>query len=183
MKADGAKQAELPAASYLTQNNGGRPFSVRVKGGNVVEVFVCPTGTYSDEPEDHSDLLFTFNDVSKVLPGSCQPEEPDWVGNSVLLECSDNKYVFIGHMVFEFVADSKITHLYSEVGNSDVPYPVAISDTEVFMLLEEVVCDRALFGEFNDWLSDAYSFYWDNVKMEQCRKLKSLIHLTEHHEY
>lgn len=61
-------------------------------------------------------------------------------GNSILTELSEGRYLFIGESVFEFqTADGKsgITLYRSPVGNNDVPYPFAMDDEYVYLLIED----------------------------------------------
>jgi len=47
-------------------------------------------------------------------------------GNSILLQTSKNKYVYIGSMIEDIEIDDQVIRYYSPVGNNDVPYPYAI---------------------------------------------------------
>ena len=54
-------------------------------------------------------------------------DEIDFDGNTLLLECEDNGYVFIsGLEIFQFKTDDKIIDYISLVGNNMVPYTFAI---------------------------------------------------------
>ena len=59
-------------------------------------------------------------------------------GNSILIEEDPLQYVFIGDSLFEFSTDEPINFFFSPIGNSDVPYPYAISDYFTFLLTEKV---------------------------------------------
>ena len=54
-----------------------------------------------------------------------------------MLKLNTGKYVFIGHKLYEFIPDNEIVAFYSFVGNSDVPYPIAIDSKDNFYLLME----------------------------------------------
>ena len=45
-----------------------------------------------------------------------------FTGNSILLQITQNKYVFIGDKIFSFAPKSEIKKFVSPIGNSDVPY-------------------------------------------------------------
>jgi hypothetical protein len=54
-------------------------------------------------------------------------------GNSilVLLDAQEGrfKYMYIGSQMYTFFLSSMVTAYYSRMGNSDVPYPVALTDS------------------------------------------------------
>lgn len=58
-------------------------------------------------------------------------------GNSILIQISDHKYIYVGNIIYEFATDEKIIDYVSPVGNSDVPYPVAIGSDNVYFMLDK----------------------------------------------
>lgn len=64
-------------------------------------------------------------------------------GNSILLDLTSedytilHKYLFIGHQIYQFITDEKITKYTSSVGNNCVPYPYAESENYVYSMLEK----------------------------------------------
>lgn len=118
------------------------------------------------------DLLKQYKNVSKIFIGS--DSEYGFPGNSILirLTATRNKYVFIGHDMYEFTAPEPITKYYSIVGNNDVPYPVATSKTYAYFMLEPSVSASEMIGVggeyvpkslfprgFKNW-EDAYAIYY-----------------------
>lgn len=79
-------------------------------------------------------------------------------GNTILLHLDKNDYIFIGSEILKFkTSDSaNILDYFSPVGNSDVPYPYAISETKVYLLDDKVV----LPVEMIDVKKDAYEQYY-----------------------
>lgn len=71
----------------------------------------------------------------------------------------NNNYVFIGGKIFSFKSYSQITDFVSQIGNSDVPYPVAIdSEQNHYLLIEDVVIKSN-----PDLLAqDAYRYYYSS---------------------
>ena len=50
-------------------------------------------------------------------------------GNSLLLECEDNEYVYISVLeIFEFKTDDKIIDYISLMGNNMVPYAIIFGE-------------------------------------------------------
>ena len=61
-------------------------------------------------------------------------------GNSILLQTGKNKYVYIGDGIRSFTTKNGdvIKKYYSPVGNNEVPYPYAIGDKYVYIMLHNV---------------------------------------------
>lgn len=59
---------------------------------------------------------------------------PSFVGNTILLKLKGGKFLFIGPSIQEFKPEKgdTIEEFFSEVGNSDVPYPHAIGKTHLY---------------------------------------------------
>ena len=61
--------------------------------------------------------------------------------NTILIKITKYKYIFVGGSVYQFVTKEEINDFVSVMGNSDVPYPVAFSESHLyFMEHDEVVC-------------------------------------------
>ena len=153
--------------TYLTHDNGSRPFKVIVDGSTV-------TIYKGKEDEEYTALVKKYTNVKKVHVGKStggigdhtKAQEHMFVGNSILLELA-TKCVFIGHEIYEFAMDDEIVHYYSKVGNNDVPYPILVGKENVYFMLDRVYVDRAEFPEKMtkaQW-EDAYRMFygtWDN---------------------
>lgn len=137
-------------AVWQTHDNGTRPFTVFVTDDNGVRVEWRGVTAWSvprarrilvgRSPQDHPEAVFSH-------AGSCD-------GNSVLVELSARRYVFVGHTIVEFNTVEHVrdnagtdwrTHGFlSPLGNSDVPYPYAIDEGGRRYLLLEGVRLRSL---------------------------------------
>lgn len=97
--------------------------------------------------------------VGKKSPGGgydgLRPKEAE--GNSILFRVNE-KYVYIGSEIYEFSpkAGDTIQKFYSDIGNSDVPYPYAIGNTHVYILLDKVAIEKSFF----DMKGDIYQQYY-----------------------
>lgn len=60
---------------------------------------------------------------------------PKFKGNSILVQISRQKYLFIESTIYSFQTSDPIQEFYSPVGNNDVPYPVAIGTKFVYLML------------------------------------------------
>lgn len=162
-------------ALYQIHDNGGRPFVVEVQGKRVSVYFNSEyVKNYINEPNKH---IFTTHSADKVFIGKKSPSwgsydglsasEAD--GNSILVKIG-SKYVFIGQEIFEFspVAGDSIQQYYSDIGNSDVPYPYAVGKTHVYLMLEKVAIPKK---DLN-MKKDAYEQYYFTKKKELENKAK-----------
>lgn len=148
------------AKKYVVHDNGGRPFLIFVDKSSVYVYTVNPKSDFDRKltVADYSKLLFTFKNVKKVYPG--KDREYGYTGNTVLLELKD-RYVFIGERIYEFKTEDSITKYYSTVGNSDVPYPVAVGTKYAYFMLDNVYVDIGMLpnGPKTDW-ADAYGDFY-----------------------
>lgn len=162
--------------SYLTHDNGFKPFKVIVDGDNV-SIYK------TDKDGDYTELVKKYRNVKKVHVGKStggigdhtKAEEHMFVGNSILLELA-TKCIFIGHEVYEFAMDDTIVHYYSKIGNNDVPYPVLVGSENVYFMLDRVYVDRVEFPEkmTRDQWEDAYGIFYGNWDTDIYKWIHSL---------
>lgn len=174
---------------YETHDNGGRPFRVVYDDSNKRVAIL----TLDIRKSEYTILVKEYKHVEKLWVGK-SPLNPTskysggygkkFDGNSILIQLPNRKYVFVGDRVYEFQTVEPITKYYSTVGNSDVPYPVALSEHYIYFMLAPPkyygspllpVLDRVRRNEFPpniDW-SDAYGYYYENRRnfktLEQIR--------------
>ncbi|AYV79066.1 MAG: hypothetical protein Faunusvirus2_13 [Faunusvirus sp.] len=151
---------------YYTHNNGGRPYVVYLANKTTVAIFAVDTKR----------LIKVYNNVEKVFVGRYSIKSrrgkiyrAKFTGNSILLKLAGDKYVFIGHCVYEFKAVDDIKYYYSLVGNSDVPYPVAVGERFVYFMLDSMYINKSdlaafiqEYGGSVDW-ENAYEYYYKLV--------------------
>jgi hypothetical protein len=154
---------------YHTHDNGGRPFRVEINGKDVsvfmnMDTYEKVNGKFQEvsRPEKH---LFDFV-AEEVMIGrkspkggydGLKPKEAE--GNSILLKVG-SKYIFIGESIYEFkpLKGDTLQKFYSDIGNSDVPYPYAIGGNNVYILLEDHV---AVEKSFFDMKKPIYEQYYE----------------------
>lgn len=130
-------------------------------------------GKYSFEKIWIPDGSYLTRDSSgKVVEDVCR----DFLGNSILAHIGKenglNKYLSIGASVNEFTIDDEITRYYSTVGNSDVPYPVAIGNKcIIFMCLNDLIAEpiEKYASLTEEQLSDAYTYFYGHLCL-MCHK-------------
>lgn len=133
---------------YDTVDNGASPFRVCVNGPSV--------SIY--KRSDHVAKLVRTVSVKKVYLGGKQSE----IGNSIVLHLSGNKYMFIGHEIYEFEMEDDVDAYFSLIGNSDVPYPVLLGTKYVYFMLDHCYIPRTSFSpsmKKSDWKNAYQRFY------------------------
>lgn len=131
---------------YYTLDNGLRPYKV-VDAKNKVLV-------YKKNRDDYSFLKeFLYK---KIFIGSGKKNSQK--GNSILVLLNNGKYLFIGHTIYTFKTKDTIEKYFSIVGNSEVPYPIALGKENVYFMLDKVYAPRNILGKV-DWY-DAYSHFY-----------------------
>ena len=168
-------KSTIKDTEYLTHDNGGRPFKVSVNNKNV-SIYKLPEDYNYDNghanKKDYTILVKTYNNVKQIFIGkSVKGDDANGnnnfgLGNSVLLEIANNKYVFIGEVIFEFSTSSPVIEFFSMIGNNDVPYPLALTKDNVYFLIDKGVngyLSKEYFTDFPkkyNWALDSYSKLW-----------------------
>lgn len=128
--------------SYITHDNGGRPFEVKVFSEGAIGVY------HHDEGEAE---IWRHRSPQHIFLGEdphSESKDKD-IGNSVLVKIDKNNYVFIGSEIFSFKTTDEIKTFVSPIGNSDVPYPYAIGTKFVYLLIENVFFPVEQFEPYN----------------------------------
>jgi hypothetical protein len=161
--------------TYFIHDNGSQPFLVAIKDktakiykiGKDVDVGYdyVPAYYYTDLIEEFKcNKIFIPKgyDGIDILSGIMK-DHKSFRGNSVLLQVKD-KYVYIGSEIYEFKPSDEIIEYYSQVGNSDVPYPVAIGKENVYFMLDKTYVPIKYFEGFKkiDFI-DAYGYYYGHI--------------------
>jgi len=152
--------------TYEIHDNGGRPFSVTVRGKNI-KVYKLQEDS---EPKELYDWTVDDVFIGKKSPGGgydgLKPRQAE--GNSILVK-KGSKYIYIGSEIYEFTPfdGDTIEKYYSNIGNNDVPYPYAIGQKNVYLMLEKVAVERGMF----DLKDDVYGQYYGSTHwIEMCLK-------------
>lgn len=159
---------------YDIHDNFARPFRVFVSDNGAKKVAIYKdvnTGTL-EETADYSKLVKELR-VKEVYVGKSTghavgaDHRPDqaklFVGNSLLLHVSGNKYIHVGASIYEFQMDDKVDKYFSMIGNNDVPYPVLLGTENVYFMLEGDHCylPRDMLPNLtNAQWEDAYSYFY-----------------------
>jgi len=140
---------------YDIEDNGNVPFRVYVDGSNV-NIYKATYIGHQDPPA--YDKLVRTVKTKKVHLGGKKSQ----LGNSIVLHLSGNKYMYIGHEIYEFQMEDEVDSYFSLIGNSDVPYPVLLGTKYVYFMLDRCYVPRSEFDPKMtkaDW-EDAYQRYY-----------------------
>ena len=109
-------------------------------------------------------------------------DKNDFDGNTLLLECEDNEYVYIsGLEITKFKTDDKIIEYISLVGNNMIPYAIMIGKRYTYFLY-----DRCKFID-NDKIeedtllnatktsSDPYDYHLEKCGIDSFKKLERIL--------
>jgi len=169
--------------NYLIHDNGNRPFKVDVYG-KTVEIYKGEYGRNNNGSIDYDTM--NYNELVKKLivkevhigQSPCIPAADACgafgKGNSILLHILGNKYIYIGHEIYEFTMDDSFEAYYSMIGNNDVPYPVLLGSKYVYFMLDHSYLPRDVFKvkmTSNMW-ADAYSFFFGFKSLETGEEIK-----------
>lgn len=165
------------AKKYLIHDNGGRPFRVDVSGKSV-EIYKGEYARNNNRSINYDiinySVLVKKLTVKEVHVGQspCIPAADACgafgKGNSILLHVSANKYIYIGHEIYEFTMEDAFEAYYSMIGNNDVPYPIVLGSKYVYFMLDRSYLPREVFKvkmTSNMW-ADAYSFFFGFKSLE-----------------
>lgn len=131
---------------YHTHNNGFISFELII---NLDGIFVY---LYDDDPqsESESDDSIYSNPLMKITDFmgywyGFDTSGYNYHGNSILVKITENDYIFIGHYVYEFSTNEEIIDYISPVGHSDVPYPVAYSQNNIYFMCDQQYVNKSHF--------------------------------------
>ena len=105
-------------------------------------------------------------------------------GNTLLLECEDNEYIYIsGLEITKFKIDDKIIDYISLMGNNMIPYAIMIGERYTYFLYHrykftenDKIEDGSLLNATNNNL-DPYEYHLEKCGIDSFKKLEhSLIH-------
>jgi len=128
---------KIKGKKLFVHDNGDRPFVVIIAS----EILVFKSKYLKDEKAYYFDkLVLKIPKYKKIFIG--KDKEYGFTGNSNLVMINDFEYIYIGGSIYKFKTKEVITKYVSEVGNSDVPYPFAVSASYYYLMIENVFYDK-----------------------------------------
>jgi hypothetical protein len=168
---------KMSGKHYDIHDNFGRPFRVFVSDDPKKVSIYKDVNKDWNKPADFSKLIkevkakeiYIGKSTGHAAGADHRPDEAKiFVGNTILLQISANKYIHIGSSIYEFEMEDKVDKYFSMVGRNDVPYPVLLGTENVYFMLEDdhKYLPRDKFPEdlTNAQWEDAYTYYygWTN---------------------
>jgi hypothetical protein len=175
---------------YLTHDNGGRPFFVGVLNNDVSiykinEKYLIKDNMIKNDMRDvwlYTVLVKKYTNCEEIFVGknlniSCFKNIYDY-GNSVLLHISENKYIFIGTVIYQFDMEKNdcVINYFSKIGNNDVPYPIIEGKENVYFMLDLAYVKKKYTS--NKTFENMYTEYYDKLQ----NKSKSMENIEIIHE-
>lgn len=170
------RKSKTKGKTYKIHDNGGRPFFVTVQGNNITIEKNMDKYDYKDgkfTTIEHPAKVILEMKVDEIFVGKKSPTggydglKPSQAeGNSLLLK-KGNKYIYVGSEIYEFtpIPGDSIDAYYSDIGNSDVPYPYAVGKTHIYIMLDKVAVDKSFF----DMKKPIYEQYYKvNTHLDMC---------------
>ena len=181
------EKSKIKKKSFLIHDNGGRPFKVNVTDKNI-DIYTYDKELFSSwddipKKKDYNILIKSYKGVKQIfIPKGINNIGKAWSsgkGNTILVHISANRYLCIAEWIFEFETNGdKIQEFHSQVGNSDVPYPLAVGDKYIYFLISkgsEGYLSKDFFEDFpikHKWAIDAYSRLWGQGPFVDFTKIK-----------
>jgi len=109
---------------------------------NKVEVFArekndkCPSKEEKENKIGWTILVLSVENCLNIFIGDDLAH--GYTGNSVLLQRSNTEYMYISGSIKEFKWPEQIVEFHAPVGNSDVPYPFAVTESGRVILFEDL---------------------------------------------
>jgi len=159
---------------YRINDNGNKPFQVTIYPNKLVEIKKGVRDDSDDYDENRKyDQLITRGRVKQVYLGESPCElalipgfdcGAETLGNSVLFQVTDKRFVFVGKEIYEFSMEpgDTVEGFYSAISSNSVSYPVLLGTNNVYFMLDKQFVARSLFtARMNDteW-ADAYSYLY-----------------------
>lgn len=127
--------------NYYIHFNGGRPFKVSIDTNGVIKIYK------QDNNFLYNIEILEVNDYNELFIGY-DPNYPEYNGHSILIKLNKHNYIYIGFEIYKFITDDEITNYISEIGNNDVPYPYAIGQNNIYLMIERKYFDKNLFNPY-----------------------------------
>ena len=112
--------------TYITHDNGGRPFKVNVSSNNMVAIY-----------NNYEGILVLKDQFDEIYIGD--DDDINFIGNSIAYIKGNVCTFIMTDKVFRiyFEKDEKVLYYVSRVGNSDVPYPYLITNKYIYFTLSQ----------------------------------------------
>lgn len=122
---------------YYVHDNGGRPFMVIVTNNEIsvlagIYDYACCSWTYKAP-------VLKISNYAGYWVGTNNTHYlgAKWArGNSILVKVKSHSYIEIGSDIYQFETNDEIYDYFSEIGNNDVPYPIALGTENTYFMVD-----------------------------------------------
>jgi hypothetical protein len=147
---------------YFIHDNYSKPYLVIIKD-DLAEIYKGTKDNNYDKLYKKYKFIKKYIGKSSGLSKACAHKKEDsklFNGNTILLQLTLNKFVYIGSKIYEFNIKEKVKKYYSPVGNNDIPYPIILTDKYVYFMLDK---QKILLDNIpkNINYEDAYSSFYN----------------------
>lgn len=151
----------LKSNQYQIHDNRLRPFIVEIDDEKEIKIYklldLKEKGIYQ--------YFCSISGYEKVFLGKDNDINIPCEGNTILIKINKFNYISIGMNIFSFQTDEEIVRYESVIGNNDVPYPVAYSRNNVYLISEEKYYSINLVQIVNSVdLLDEYGVWFGHIK-------------------
>lgn len=171
-----SKKSPKQKREFYIHDNGGKPFLVYLESDNSVSVYRAHIT--KDEDIDYQQLIANIQYAKIWIPEGYNRDmlgkrvkgsrdlyiDSALEGNTILLQKTDGKMVYIGESIYEFSLEKgdSVVAYYSPVGRNDVPYPVLVGRSGVYFMNDSTYVPMNHFSKITDEKEfiDAYSYYY-----------------------
>lgn len=148
-----------------TNDNTNTPIKVKVDETQYWDTFL--EQEISKNNYNYTDCVMRIDDYNCVSIGE-DKYHPEFKGNTILVECLNDgvlSYIYIADVIYKFYVPNNdpIIVYYSPIGNSDVPYPVAISENYIYLMRDKVMIPGKDYSPRD--LLHPYHFYYKNKSL------------------
>ena len=120
--------------------------------------------------------------VCSMTEFSGAKDSSDFDGNTILLECEDNEYVYIsGLEIAKFKTDDKIIDYISLMGNNMIPYAIMVGEKNTYFLYHcykfienDKIEEDTLLNATNNRL-DPYDYHVEKCGIDSFKKLERIL--------
>lgn len=151
--------------TYLIHDNGGRPFQVKLPRGRKVATVISTENDTVRLSVPYQTAFIGDHDRLHFAPLCPDPNDPTTTRGNTILLVKGKTATFIGWGVYTFKITAPIVHYFSEIGNNDVPYPVAVDKAGHYYMLthDEVSRSRVPYPTM---ISNAFRYFYAHTNAD-----------------
>lgn len=136
---------------------------------NLIDIFKCKK------------IFYGVNDINKINKTKKNNKDSYFSnGNSFLLHINNNKYMYIGEHIYTFNTlkkDERIINFYGYLGNSNLVYPYAISNDNIYFLMPNNINSKKIYSDYMGYIP--LEPYFNNIKFKNINAYDKLLGIND----